>query len=107
MTSNPITLTAREAAKFLGLAPSTLAKLRLTDVLTGAICSDDVEKAKPFQDVFSVAIARYRLSGRRPVAIGDTPYLELRHGEGADEMLVQRQALSRVGRRRADPRSAD
>ena len=51
-----------------------LAKLRLTDVLTGAICSDDVEKAKPFHDVFSVAIARYRLSGRRPVAIGDTPY---------------------------------
>jgi predicted DNA-binding transcriptional regulator AlpA len=30
MTSNPITLTALEAAKFLGLAPSTLAKLRLS-----------------------------------------------------------------------------
>lgn len=27
--NNPITLTAREAAEFLGLAPSTLAKLRL------------------------------------------------------------------------------
>jgi predicted DNA-binding transcriptional regulator AlpA len=29
-TSNPITLNAREAARFLGLAPSTLAKLRLS-----------------------------------------------------------------------------
>jgi predicted DNA-binding transcriptional regulator AlpA len=29
MTTNPITLTACEAAKVLGLAPSTLAKLRL------------------------------------------------------------------------------
>jgi excisionase family DNA binding protein len=29
-TSDPITLTAGEAAKTLGLAPSTLAKLRLT-----------------------------------------------------------------------------
>jgi excisionase family DNA binding protein len=28
-TNNPITLTSREAAKVLGLAPSTLAKLRL------------------------------------------------------------------------------
>ncbi len=30
MTTNPITLTAGEAAKLLGLAPSTLAKLRLS-----------------------------------------------------------------------------
>lgn len=30
MTSDPITLTASEAARFLGLAPSTLAKLRLS-----------------------------------------------------------------------------
>jgi hypothetical protein len=30
MTSNPITLTTAEAATFLRLAPSTLAKLRLT-----------------------------------------------------------------------------
>lgn len=29
MTNEPITLTATEAAKLLGLAPSTLAKLRL------------------------------------------------------------------------------
>jgi len=29
MTNNPLTLTAGEAAKLLGLAPSTLAKLRL------------------------------------------------------------------------------
>jgi predicted DNA-binding transcriptional regulator AlpA len=29
-TSNPITLTASEAARVLGLAPSTLAKLRLS-----------------------------------------------------------------------------
>ena len=30
MTDNPLTLNANEAAKLLGLAPSTLAKLRLT-----------------------------------------------------------------------------
>jgi predicted DNA-binding transcriptional regulator AlpA len=30
MTNNPITLTASEAARALGLAPSTLAKLRLS-----------------------------------------------------------------------------
>jgi predicted DNA-binding transcriptional regulator AlpA len=30
MTNNPITLTAEEAAKVLGLAASTLAKLRLS-----------------------------------------------------------------------------
>ncbi len=29
MTNNPLTLTAGEAAKLVGLAPSTLAKLRL------------------------------------------------------------------------------
>lgn len=29
-TNNPITLTAGDAAQFLGLAPSTLAKLRLS-----------------------------------------------------------------------------
>ena len=30
MTTNPVALTADEAAKILGLAPSTLAKLRLS-----------------------------------------------------------------------------
>ena len=36
--------------------------------------ADDVQKAKPFSDIFSLAIRRFRLEGRRPVAVGDTPY---------------------------------
>jgi beta-phosphoglucomutase-like phosphatase (HAD superfamily) len=48
--------------------------LRLGSVLTGATSADDVKKTKPFHDVFSLAVDRYRLSGRRPVAVGDTPY---------------------------------
>ncbi|HYX22327.1 MAG TPA: HAD family phosphatase [Thermoanaerobaculia bacterium] len=48
--------------------------LRLADAITGFTCADDVRKAKPFHDVFSLAIRRFRLGGRRPVAVGDTPY---------------------------------
>lgn len=48
--------------------------LRLTDVVNGFTCADDVAKAKPFSDVFSLAIRRFRLERQRPVAIGDTPY---------------------------------
>jgi len=51
-----------------------LSLLRLRKRITGYVCADDVAKAKPFHDVFSVAVARYRLAGRRPVAVGDTPY---------------------------------
>ena len=47
---------------------------RLARVVTGFICSDDVQKAKPFQDVFALAIERFHLAGRHPVAVGDTPY---------------------------------
>jgi beta-phosphoglucomutase-like phosphatase (HAD superfamily) len=52
----------------------SLDSLRLLDVVTGFTTADDVEKAKPFDDVFSLAITRFRLSRARPVAIGDTPY---------------------------------
>jgi beta-phosphoglucomutase-like phosphatase (HAD superfamily) len=52
----------------------SLATLRLETVVTGFTSADDVEKAKPFDDVFSLAIRRFRLGGRRPVAVGDTPY---------------------------------
>jgi len=48
--------------------------LRLTDVVNGFTCGDEVAKAKPFSDVFSLAIRRFGLEGSRPVAIGDTPY---------------------------------
>lgn len=51
-----------------------LRRLRLDEVVDGFTCGDDVAKAKPFEDVFSLAIARFRLGRRRPVAIGDTPY---------------------------------
>jgi len=52
----------------------SLKALRLDRVVTGFTSADDVEKAKPFDDVFSVAISRFRLERRRPVAVGDTPY---------------------------------
>lgn len=52
----------------------SLSLLRLRDVLTGFTSADDVEKAKPFHDIFSLAVDRFRLARRRPVAIGDTPY---------------------------------
>lgn len=51
-----------------------LRRLRLTRVVDGYTTSNDVAKTKPFDDVFAVAIARFRLEGRRPVAVGDTPY---------------------------------
>lgn len=52
----------------------SLSLLRLRDVLTGFTSADDVEKAKPFHDIFSLAVDRFRLARRRPVAVGDTPY---------------------------------
>jgi beta-phosphoglucomutase-like phosphatase (HAD superfamily) len=51
-----------------------IAKLRLSRALVGFTSADDVRKAKPFHDVFALAIARFRLRFRRPVAVGDTPY---------------------------------
>jgi HAD superfamily hydrolase (TIGR01509 family) len=48
--------------------------LKLGSILNGSTCADDVKKAKPFHDVFSLAVDRYRLAKRRPLAVGDTPY---------------------------------
>lgn len=48
--------------------------LRLSDALRGFTSADDVRKAKPFHDVFGLAIERFGLGSRRPVAVGDTPY---------------------------------
>jgi HAD superfamily hydrolase (TIGR01509 family) len=52
----------------------SLALLRLDGVLTGITSAEDVEKAKPFSDIFSLAIGRYRLPFDRTLAVGDTPY---------------------------------
>ncbi|MEP6800931.1 MAG: HAD family phosphatase [Acidobacteriota bacterium] len=52
----------------------SLALLGLDGVLTGQTSGEDVEKTKPFDDIFSLAIDRYRLRSRHPVAVGDTPY---------------------------------
>jgi beta-phosphoglucomutase-like phosphatase (HAD superfamily) len=49
-------------------------KLRISGALRGFTSADDVRKAKPFHDVFALAIARFRLSALHPVAVGDTPY---------------------------------
>ncbi len=51
-----------------------LDRLRLGDVVDGFTSADDVQKAKPFSDVFSLAISRFGLGGHHPVAVGDTPY---------------------------------
>ena len=52
----------------------SLALLRLDGVLTGITSSEDVDKAKPFDDIFSLAIARYGLPAGGSLAVGDTPY---------------------------------
>jgi beta-phosphoglucomutase-like phosphatase (HAD superfamily) len=57
-----------------GALERALRRLRLSEAIDGFTCADDVRKAKPFDDVFSLAIRRFRLGSRRPVAIGDTPY---------------------------------
>jgi len=67
----PVVLASSAARK---VVERSLDSLRLRDVVTGFTTADDVEKAKPFDDVFSLAIARFRLSRARPVAVGDTPY---------------------------------
>lgn len=51
-----------------------IARLRIEPSLLGFTSADDVKKAKPFHDVFALAIQRFRLAARRPVAVGDTPY---------------------------------
>jgi HAD superfamily hydrolase (TIGR01509 family) len=53
---------------------AALSLLGLRRRITGYVCADDVRKAKPFHDVFSVAIARFGLSRSRAVAVGDTPF---------------------------------
>ena len=52
----------------------SLALLRLKGMLTGITSSEDVEKAKPFDDIFSLAIDRYGLRSASTLAVGDTPY---------------------------------
>jgi beta-phosphoglucomutase-like phosphatase (HAD superfamily) len=52
----------------------SLDRLRLRGVVEGFTSADDVQKAKPFDDVFSLAISRFGLAGSHPVAVGDTPY---------------------------------
>lgn len=51
-----------------------IARLRLQGSLSGFTSGGDVQKAKPFHDVFALAISRFRLADRRPLAVGDTPY---------------------------------
>lgn len=51
-----------------------LERLRLRHVVDGFTSADDVQKAKPFDDVFSLAISRFGLGTSHPVAVGDTPY---------------------------------
>src|SRR5947207_2549750 len=50
------------------------ALLRLERALDGSTSGDEVRNAKPFDDIFSLAIRRFRLERSNPVAVGDTPY---------------------------------
>lgn len=82
--------------------------LRLSDVITGFTCADDVRKAKPFDDVFSVAIARFRLGGRAPVAVGDSPYdVGAAHQIGLPCMALRSGGFSRKVLASADGSFAD
>lgn len=51
-----------------------IARLGIESSLRGFTCGNDVTKAKPFHDVFALAISRFGLARSRPVAVGDTPY---------------------------------
>ncbi len=51
-----------------------ISRLHIGSSLRGFTCGNDVSKGKPFHDVFALAISRFGLARRRPVAIGDTPY---------------------------------
>ena len=52
----------------------SVARLRIGRALRGFTSADDVEKAKPFDDIFSLAIRRFRLERSVPAAVGDSPY---------------------------------
>jgi beta-phosphoglucomutase-like phosphatase (HAD superfamily) len=67
----PVVLASSAERKVIDRA---VALLRIREDLRGATSADDVKKAKPFHDVFSLAVDRFRLARRRPVAVGDTPY---------------------------------
>jgi beta-phosphoglucomutase-like phosphatase (HAD superfamily) len=51
-----------------------ISRLGIESFLRGFTSGNDVSKAKPFHDVFALAISQFGLARRRPVAVGDTPY---------------------------------
>jgi beta-phosphoglucomutase-like phosphatase (HAD superfamily) len=86
----------------------SLRTLRLDGVVTGFTSADDVDKAKPFDDVFSLAIRRFRLGGRRPVAVGDTPYdVAAAHQIGVPCLALESGGFPRRTLSRADGLFAD
>jgi HAD superfamily hydrolase (TIGR01509 family) len=91
-----------------GVVKAALGLLRLRDRITGYICADDVAKAKPFHDVFSVAVRRFGLASRRPVAIGDTPYdIAAAHQLGLPCIALDSGGFPASVLRSADARFAD
>jgi len=67
----PVVIASSADRRVVDLA---LRRMRLRDVIDGYTTANDVAKTKPFEDIFAVAIARFRLARRAPVAVGDTPY---------------------------------
>ena len=85
-----------------------LSRLGIARIVDGFTTSSDVEKAKPFDDVFSLAISRFRLSRRRPVAIGDTPYdVGAAHQIGLPCIALRSGGASRKSLAAADARFGD
>ncbi len=57
----------RELAVYVGV-------LGVGDLVDAAISADDVDRSKPFPDVFLLCLARLGVPAHRAVAVGDSPY---------------------------------
>jgi phosphoglycolate phosphatase-like HAD superfamily hydrolase len=72
----------RADGKRLGLASSAKGSeltaykkiARIEDLVEAETSSGDVEKSKPYPDVFAAALERLAVAPDRVIAIGDTPY---------------------------------
>lgn len=47
---------------------------RIEDLVAVETSADDVERSKPFPDIFAVALSKLGVSGEQVIIVGDTPY---------------------------------
>ncbi|HEX7232798.1 MAG TPA: HAD family hydrolase [Candidatus Binatia bacterium] len=57
---------------------------RIEDLVTCAVCSEEVEHSKPHRDIYAVALHKLGLPAQQVIAIGDTAY----DAESAGKMRV-------------------